>query len=482
MNKTIAIMAMATAPALLLSACNGGAASSSGMSALPATTHGVTSRAKPNDNGPQDLHAGGADVPAYAYNLGNQPVGNYNQAQTPPGAGSLFYAAPTNGTIYYCQNNSGDGRKAFEGGPGENAVPATGPCAPLGASATGFGGRQDPLDFVGTATALASTEYTTYKQYREPATGTSWGEPFEFPQIGDEIVFGYVAKNFSITKIKLSTWTYCAISNGVVSDWSDPAITADNGGSVTGGNSEPITYYFRGDSASSTTQFTNHLNTVCNGTWKKPYNIAPYQSSGHSAAWTFGVNSTWPGPGSSGDPNPNFIGATGDPGILAGIQSTKFATGYVVGGYVKPANPPVAQAILQNGQKGKTPLWVDPTNKTAVANALKKVTAANIQYGEGSDEVPLGTSTPQCILYIDPKFYVNPPARSYPIVGIAYLLFYGNNNSVHTQDKVTLIKYLESSAAVKTIKKLEYTPLSASVQNAVVTALNGGDTNPPCLQ
>ncbi|HXM06621.1 MAG TPA: hypothetical protein VN936_04115, partial [Candidatus Acidoferrum sp.] len=98
-----------------------------------------------------------------------------------------------------------------------------------------------------------------------------------------------------------------------------------------------------------------------------------------------------------------------------------------------------------------------------------------------SDEVPLGTSTPQCILYIDPKFYVNPPARSYPIVGIAYLLFYGNNNSVHTQDKVTLIKYLESSAAVKTIKKLEYTPLSASVQNAVITALNGG-SNPPCLQ
>jgi len=161
MNKNIAIMALATAPALLLSACNGGAASSSGMSALPATTHSVSGRAKPNDTGPQDLHAGGADVPAYAYNLGNQPVGSYNQAQQPPGAGSLFYAAPTNGTIFYCQNNSGDGRKAFEGGPGESAVPATGPCAPLGASATGFGGRQDPLDFVGTATALASTEYTT---------------------------------------------------------------------------------------------------------------------------------------------------------------------------------------------------------------------------------------------------------------------------------------------------------------------------------
>ena len=40
-------------------------------------------------------------------------------------------------------------------------------------------GRQDPLDFAATATALASTEYNTYKEYREPTSGTNWGEPFE---------------------------------------------------------------------------------------------------------------------------------------------------------------------------------------------------------------------------------------------------------------------------------------------------------------
>jgi len=482
MNKTLATLALATVPALLLSACNGGAMGTSGTSALPATSHGISGRAKPNDNGPQDLHAGGADVPAYAYDVGNQPVGNYNQAQPPPGAGSLFFSAPTTGTIYYCQNNSGDGRKVFEGGPGEAPVPATGPCAPLGASATGFGGRQDPLDFAATATALASTEYATYKQYREPGTGTNWGEPFEFPQIGDEIVFGYVAKNFSISKIKLSTWTYCAISNGTVADWNDPAITADNGSSVTGGNSEPITFYFRSDSASSTTQFVTHLNAACNAKFKAPYNKTPYQATGRSAAWNFGVNSTWPGPGSSGDPNPNFIGEVGDPGILAGIQSTRFSTGYVVGGYVKPANPPVAQALLQNGQKGKTPLWTDPTNKTEVANAFKKVTAANIQYGEGSDGNPLGTSAPQCVLYIDPKYFVSPPARAYPIVGVAYLLFYGQNNGIHVPDKIALVKFLESSQATKIIKKLEYTPLAASVQSAVLTALNGSGSNGPCIQ
>ncbi|HEY1429397.1 MAG TPA: substrate-binding domain-containing protein [Candidatus Tumulicola sp.] len=481
MNRTVAMLAAAGACALSLSACNGGASSSNGVSALP-QAHGILGRAKPYDNGPQDLHAGGADIPAYAYNVGNQPVGNYNDAQSPPGAGSLFYSAPTSGTIYYCQNNSGDGRKVFEGGPGADPVPATGPCAALGQTATGFGGRQDPLDFAGTATALASTEYATYKEYREPSTGTTWGEPFEFPQIGNEIVFGYTAKNFSIPQIKLSTWTYCAISNGTISDWNDPAITADNGASVTGGNAEPVTFFFRSDSASSTTEFTNHLNVACNTTWKAPYNKAPYESSGHSAAWTFGANSTWPGPGSSGDPNPNYIGAVGDPGILNGIQANKFATGYVVGGYVKPATPPVAQAILQNGQAGKNPIWVDPTDKKAVAGALKKVTAANIDYGEGSDGVPLGTTRPECVLYIDPKYFVSPPKRTYPIVGISYLLFYGKNNDSHTQDKIALIEYLESPKSTKVIKRLEYTPLASSVQKAVVTALNGGSSHGPCVQ
>ena len=63
-------------------------------------------------------------------------------------------------------------------------------------------------------------------------------------------------------------------------------------------------------------------------------------------------------------------------------------------------------------------------------NALKHVTSANITYGEGSDEVPLGTSTPWCILYVDPSNFISPPAKTYPIVGISYMLFYGQNNGV----------------------------------------------------
>ena len=95
--------------------------------------------------------------------------------------------------------------------------------------------------------------------------------------------------------------------------------------------------------------------------------------------------------------------------------------------------------------KGKKAIFVDPTNKTAVANALKRLSvAANVTYGGGSDGNPLGSSTPWCQLYIDPSNYDKPPKKSYPIVGPTYLMFYGQNNGVHVSDKIALIKFLMS--------------------------------------
>jgi ABC-type phosphate transport system substrate-binding protein len=477
---------LAAIPELLLSACNGSTAGGPGVAALPnapAASH--RGRIHHNDNGPQDLHAGGATFPAFAYNLANQPVGQYNQAQAPPGQGSLFYSYGGTGTIFYCLTGSGFGRKEFDGA----SITATVACAGLGDAPTGFGGRQDPLDFVGSDVALASTECcgssTPYYQHRLSGTMT-WGQPFEFPTIGGPIVYGYRPQDFSVTNIKLSTWTYCAITNGTISDWNDPAITQDNGKSITGGVSQTISFFFRSDSSGTSYLFTNHLNTGCNpGTWPAPYNAYPYESTGRAAEWTFGVNSVWPGPGSTGNPNPHFFGESGNPGVLAGIQGTPYGTGYVEGAYAKSANPKVSQALLQNGwsKKKKAPIFVSPTNAVAVKNALAKVTSGNITYGGGSDGNSLGSSTPWCQLYVDPSKFVSPPVKSYPIVGVSYLMFYGNNNGVHLADKTTLIKFLISTSANTIISKVEYAPLSNSIHTAVTNALNGnGGSQPACLQ
>jgi len=481
MKKTLVALALAALPALVLSACNG-SATAGGVAPLPNAPAAQHGRMHRNDNGAQDLHAGGATFPAYAYNQANQPVGYYYQAQQPPGAASLFYKAPTHGTVYYCLTGSGAGRKAFEGS-GDSSAPPTGPCAPLGATATGFGGRQDPLDFVGSDVAMPSTEYTAYKSVRESGS-VQWGEPFEIPTIGGPIVYAYRPQDMDKKAVDLSTWTYCAIANGTIGDWNDAAITADNNGtSLTGGVSQPITFYFRSDSSGTSFLYTNHLNTACNATFGAPYNQPPYGSASRSAAWSYGVNSTWPGPGSANFPNPQFIGESGNPGVLAAIQATPYGTGYVEGAYAKSANPKVAQAYLQNGQTKKGAIFVSPMNAAAVTGALKKVNAGNITYGEGSDEVPLGTSAPWCILYIDPSVFVSPPIKTYPIVGVSYWLFYGQNNGVHVSDKQALIKYVASTPANKVVSKLEYVPLSTSIHTAVLNALAGNSgSQPACLQ
>ena len=148
------------------------------------------------------------------------------------------------------------------------------------------------------------------------------------------------------------------------------------------------------------------------------------------------------------------------------------------------ASPKLSQALLQNGyKKGKGAIFLDPTNRASLTLAFKKVTASNITYGGGSDGNSLGSSAPWCQLYINPTAYVNPPAKSYPIVDVSYLLFYGNNNGVHLSDKQKLISYLESKKANTLINKLEYIPLSSSVESAVNSALNGnGGSQPACLQ
>jgi ABC-type phosphate transport system substrate-binding protein len=481
MNKTLAAVVCIAAPALLLSACTG-----NGAGTVPNTSQANVSwqtRVHRNDNGPQALHAGGADFPGIAYNLEQQPVGYYNDPTQPgPAAGSLFASANTTGTIYYCLANSGAGRKAYIGS-GDAQAPPTGPCAALGQTPTGFGGRQDPLDFVGSSVALSSTEYATYKQIREPASGTNWGEPFEIPHIGGPIVYAFHAGTFTAAKVKLSAWSYCAIANGTVSNWNDPALTADNGGvSLTNGVAKPIDFYFRADSSGATYAYTNHLNSACNVSWKKPYGKPPYQSPGHSAAWPYGVNNVWPGPGSSGNPNPQFIGENGSPGIVAAIEADQNGTGYVEGAYAKAGAPTIAQAMLQNGSANGVPVFVDPTNKPAVVNALKNLTSASITYGEGSDGVQIGTTRPECVLYVDPSHFVLPPPKSYPIVAITYLLFYSQNNGVHVADKKKLINFIVTAKANKIVNGFEYASLPASIETAVTNALNGNQSVKPCLQ
>ncbi len=112
-----------------------------------------------------------------------------------------------------------------------------------------------------------------------------------------------------------------------------------------------MTFYYRSDGSGTSQIYQNHLSTVCTASWPAPYNAPPYESSGHSAAWTFGQGPNWLGPTGHQASGSNFVGASGNPGVLAGVQSTPWGTGYVEGAYAKSANPKVSQALLQNGEQ-----------------------------------------------------------------------------------------------------------------------------------
>ena len=495
MQKVLAAVAMACVPALVLSACNGSSNGATGISAIP-NANGAASKSRPFDLSANDLHAGGATFPALAYNGASQPTGLYNGTQAPPAVGSLFATVKLSNSshVYYCLTGSGTGVGIFTAGTkgqtdGSTAT-TTGPCAPLGATPTGFGARKDPPDFAGSDVALASTDYTAYKTKREPGSGTNWGEPFEAPVIGGPIAYAYrpISGFPKITsRIHLSKWAYCAIANGTIANWNDAALTKDNGASITGGVSEPITFVFRSDGSGTSYNFTYHLNSACHGPWPAPYNAAPYESTGHSANWAYGFNKNWPGPGSAAVPNAHFIGQSGNPGVLAEVQAVHFSVGYVEGAYAASASPVVAQAILQSSASAGKPVWSDPTSKQNTNAALSILSAHSITFGGGSDGIPLGTSRPTCVLYIDPAKFTNPvasgaPASSYPINAVSYLLFYGKNNGVHTTQKLQLIKFMTGSVARNIETKLEYTPLPASITTAVLTAVNGTSSQSACIK
>ncbi|MBV8491477.1 MAG: substrate-binding domain-containing protein [Candidatus Eremiobacteraeota bacterium] len=525
MRKALSTFLLIAVPAL--SACNSQSIGNTpGGSLLPSNLMGSrASHVRPRDTGAADLHAGGATFPAYAYNLGSQPAGcanttctsggsTPNYAQAPPGSGSLFDSYPGAGNIFYCLTGSGFGRKEFENPAGDGAGAAVAACQPLGSAPSGFGSQQDPLDFVGSDVGMPSTEYATYETNREAGTqGGGLGEPFQIPVIGGPIVIGYRPKDFKAAlpagaKLQLSTWTLCAIANGTVSDWSDPAIEADNG-LKSPLPAHAIRFYFRSDNSGTSFLFQTHLNATCHGTWPRPYNAAPYQGLQRNgqpsqAGWTFGApptNGQWIGPGGSGGAcvggvncpaNPHFIGESGNPGVLAGVVATPLAVGYLEGGWAKGSVVSVGQALIQNGYAGATrqmkahAIFVDPTNSAAVAAALSGVDSTKIQYGGGSDGNPVGTSRKECLLYVPPSTFDNPPAGDYPIVGVSYLLFYSKGNGTlnsgsHYTDMLALIKYLTDAqkatytggAADTIMNNLEYTPLSASIHKAVYQAATG---------
>lgn len=196
-------------------------------------------------------------------------------------------------------------------------------------------------------------------------------------------------------QLVLSRASYCGIYTGAITDWSDPQITADNGGVAVVSQATTIDAVYRSDGSGTTFMFTDHLNDVCAAAGK-PYS----QGVGEM----FNLPNPQP-PGSS------FIGANGGSGMVTDILTPANplhgAIGYLTPSFVKPLNangPPAALAINARG------FAVFPNAQSAFYAA---------RFGPFAKPPPGYPQTMPHTYLTDPLDY-----RAYPITGMVMMYFY----------------------------------------------------------
>ncbi len=230
--------------------------------------------------------------------------------------------------------------------------------------------------------------------------------------------------------LKLSRATYCAIADGVITRWEDPAITRDNNNIPV--RTGPLTFVRRSDASGETLYLSNHLQTVCTGRFNfpAPYKAAPYPAD---LLWKRGAGATSEARGQTDtladtvDWPDSFLAVQGgDDVVVRTIRNQQGTLGYVGAAYTNLSidrRSGLPAARLQN-----------QSNLTAIAlnQALPQYYAASAQ-ATGSALSNSVLDTP----FVDAPFvrevalnsYSNPTGSSdYPLVSVIYGLFYEHYN------------------------------------------------------
>ncbi len=158
-------------------------------------------------------------------------------------------------------------------------------------------GRQDLADQVvqwaGTDGVIKDADKASYKG----------GEVLYFPTVVAPITVAY---HLDADTVKLSPATIARIFQREVTNWNDPAITADNGGTALA--DQAITVVHRSDSSGTTGNFTRFLEASV--------------GAGHDCVWKLGTDSTveWSADTQAGE---------GNSGVAQIVASTPGAIGYV---------------------------------------------------------------------------------------------------------------------------------------------------------
>ena len=252
-------------------------------------------------------------------------------------------------------------------GTGATWVPVTGSTVPF--PKVTFSGSDDPLK---------ASDITTYN-----ANSDGWGAAIQVPTMISVVAVPYkpatgtwVEKGKTIagnaySKLNLTTNVLCGIFTGVITDWSDPEITAMNGGVQLGSGNINVKY--RNDSSGTTFLFSNGLVNQCGATTHPvpaTWQTAPGNTAGKGGnSWFINVVAAGLVPAGA-----HFAGVAGNNGMKGGITGSDGSIGYISPDFIKIKNPggvdidptgPIA-ANLQTyltASTAATPVFKAPTGK-----------------------------------------------------------------------------------------------------------------------
>jgi len=269
-------------------------------------------------------------------------------------------------------------------------------------------------------TSLNATQ-TTYQYFPIVAGGTA-------------LMYNLLDKSGKrITNLQLSPATIAQIFTGKIKNWSDPKITADNGGNALA--SRVVTPVVRSDGSGTSAQFTRFLASQQSAYW------APFANANGIPA----NDGTSNFPVASG-----FIGQTGSDGVanyVANLSTGIGAIGYVETGYALQRGFPVAAV------KNKSGHYMLPT-PVNVSTALQ---AARLN----PDNTQILTGV-----------YNNTTSNAYPISSYSYMITAKGNGIVEKKGAVlsSYIHYFACEGQQKA-SVLGYAPLPPVLVQVVFNAI-----------
>ncbi|MGJ3252985.1 MAG: phosphate ABC transporter substrate-binding protein PstS [Elainellaceae cyanobacterium] len=239
------------------------------------------------------------------------------------------------------------------------------------------------------------------------------GRPIQIPIVGGAVVFGYNLPE--VENLRLSRQAYCGVVSGDITNWSDPAIAADNPDATL--PDLPVKFVHRADSSGTTFVFTQHLASACPG-------------------WTADADTVidWP----------VGTGAPGNGGITANIKQSEGTIGYITFAHAEQNFVQVAE--LEN----KAGNFIEPLPESAAKAAEN-------------------TDIPDDFAVLIP----DPDAEdAYPIIGLTFMLLYGAYPDQREADALTSFIQWALTDGSTYADSMGYAPLSDDLVTEVTLTLN----------